>query len=87
MTLYCVSYDLVNPNRDYLKIESVLKKYSNNFHSLGSVWFVESEKKASEIRDELEKATDEDDKVFVVKVIKHWATINIVGIPDWLRNK
>ncbi len=83
MTLYCISYDLID-KKDYKKIEKTLKKYKN-FHALGSVWFIESEKKASVIREELEKATDKDDKIFVVEIKKYWASINVSGIPDWLR--
>ena len=84
MGLYCITYDLVN-DRNYDKIRVVLENFENNFHALGSVWFIETEKKAEEIRDELEEATDKDDKIFVVQIRKHWGTINIKGIPDWLR--
>ena len=67
-------------------IQLILKKFSNNFHALGSVWFIESELKASEIRDKLEDAIDDNDKIFVVEIKKHWGGININGIPSWLKN-
>jgi len=85
MTLYCISYDLID-KKDYEKIEKTLKKYKN-FHALESVWFIETEEEALIIRKKLKEATDKDDEIFVVEIKKHWASTNVSGIPDWLKSK
>lgn len=85
MTVYCVSYDL-KKERDYSELFKKLEAYGNSIHPLESTWFIATEASASQIRDELKEAVDEDDKVIVIEVIKHWASYNLgKQNTEWLR--
>lgn len=85
MPVYCVSYDLIN-EKDYPKIHAKLKEYPGWAHALDSTWFISTDDSAPQIRDNLMKATDNDDQIIVIEVIKHWGTTNISkGVTDWLK--
>lgn len=87
MTVYAVTYDLMSPGQDYTKLHEKLKTFafSKNFDSF---WLIDTDKKASVIRDELKQLLDKNDKLFVIEVKEHWATLNIPeGMVNWLRSE
>lgn len=86
MTMYLVSYDLIGPNRDYTKVIEHLKTYEFRATPLESVWILNSEKTAKQIREDLQKHTDENDKIFVVALQPRiWSTANISKPTlDWM---
>ena len=71
--VYCVSYDLRAPGRNYLSLFEAIKSSGYWWHQTESVWFVISKKSAVEIRDTLMKLMDENDKLFICALQKEWA--------------
>ena len=87
MSVYAVTYDLMSPGQDYTKLHEKLKSYaySKNFDSF---WLIDTQKSASDIRDELKVLVDSNDKLFIIEVKKHWASFNIPqGMVDWLKSE
>ena len=87
MALYLITYDL-NEEKDYDSLFKKLKEYGTYSHSLSSVWFIETEEDATQIRDKLVTELDEDDELLVIEVRRHWASRNLrKGATDWLKNR
>lgn len=87
MTVYCISYDLIE-DKDYEKLIEKIKSYGTYTHAEESLWFVESEKGAPEIRDELKSCVDEDDNMIVIRVTLPWASLNLSKkVTDWLKER
>lgn len=72
-SVYCISYDLLQPNRDYSGLIEAIKSYSTWWHQTQSVWFILTEKTPVDIRTHLSQHIDADDKLFIIKVEKYWA--------------
>ena len=73
MSVYVVTYDLRQPGRNYSVLYAALNMYEH-CHGLESVWFVDSSKTATNIRDHLNNQIDANDMVFVGELQKHWAS-------------
>lgn len=86
MEIYCISYDLGKPKRDYENLFSFLESFKDNFHALESVWFVRTGLSAKEIKSQISNLIDGDDQVFVIEVQKHWSFKINKNIPDWMRS-
>ena len=72
--VYCISYDLNSPGRDYSSLIDGIKSYGTWWHHLDSTWFIVTEHKtASEIRNELGQLIDTNDEILVFKVGNTWA--------------
>lgn len=85
-TVFCVSYDLLSPGRDYDDLIAAIKSFGIWWHQTESVWFVVSDKGAGEIRDFLMKYLDSNDKLFVIEVKKHWGGKGFTEREyNWLR--
>jgi len=83
MSIYCVTYDLKSPGKDYTPVHNYLKKYTH-CKKLESFWLIDTNKKASAIRDELEKLVDSNDIIFVAEIKKHWAGLRF-DCAAWLK--
>ncbi|MEB8093142.1 CRISPR-associated protein Cas2 [Mammaliicoccus lentus] len=77
MNSYMVSYDL-NNQKDYKKLISEIENYPNAAKINKSVWFINSQNKATEIRDYLIKYVDGDDSLFVGKLTGEAAWKNVL---------
>ena len=87
MTIYCISYDLI-AKKDYKTLIEKIQSYGAWAHAEESLWFIESEKTAAEIRDELKSLMDNDDKIIVIRVTLPWASLNLSkAVADWLKGK
>lgn len=64
--IYCISYDLIAPNRNYNDLYSAIKSLGVWWHQTETVWFVKSAKSAVNIRDYLIQFIDNNDKMFVI---------------------
>ncbi len=87
MTLYCISYDLIDgKTEDYKELYKKIKAYGTYSHTLESTWFVETNESVSQVRDNLKSTLDKDDKLIVIEVVKHWASYNLrKSTADWLK--
>ena len=85
--VYCISYDLHRPIRDYESLYNAIKSYYTWWHQTGSVWFVVSSESAASIRNFLSKQIDTDDKLFVVALQREWAGVGFSQREyDWLKS-
>lgn len=85
--IYCISYDLIAPNKNYDELYSAIKAFGIWWHQTGSVWFIKSNKNAGEIRDYLLQFIDSNDKIFVIQVAKNWGGRGFSQQEyDWLHN-
>ncbi len=87
MALYAISYDL-QKIRDYHPIWT--KLYSWNAKKLlESLWMVELNATAVEIKDALKSVVDSDDSIAVIelKANSDWACVRVMNLgTDWLRS-
>lgn len=85
--IYCISYDLKQPGRDYNYLYDAIKSYGIWWHQTDSVWLIVSKDTAIDIRSKLIKYIDSNDKLFVVALKREWAA---VGFNDkeynWLNS-
>lgn len=65
MKKYVITYDLRAPGRDYEKLFETIQSYPNWCHLVESVWIVESDRTAAEIRDHLAQYIDRNDQLWV----------------------
>ena len=52
-TIYCISYDLQTPGRDYIDLINAIKSFGTWWHQTESVWLIASSKRPVEIREYL----------------------------------
>jgi hypothetical protein len=73
--LHIVSYDLIK-RKDYPELINRLKQYTS-LKILLSVWLVRTTATAKDVRDELNRYIDADDRLFVGEMAKNaaWATL------------
>jgi hypothetical protein len=83
--LQIVSYDLRAPGRNYEALYTAIKAYSVWAKVLKSVWILETQQTSVQIRDNLKRHIDVNDKLFVVKMAD-WASQDpmLQDVKDWL---
>ncbi|PZR12972.1 MAG: hypothetical protein DI532_12465 [Azospirillum brasilense] len=85
MAIYMVGYDLNNPGQDYGKLIREIEKY-DHCKCLKSGYFIDTEEKASEIRDKLAKHLDKNDTLFVNRLKRSWAANRVTKCTRWLKD-
>ncbi|HOV03835.1 MAG TPA: hypothetical protein PLG99_05460 [Kaistiaceae bacterium] len=65
MPAFIVTYDLRQHGQNYDCITKRLESYPTHWHMQQSVWIINTEKSAKEIRDHLTACLDANDKLFV----------------------
>lgn len=84
--VYCISYDLRQTGRNYNELYNAIKSFKSWWHQTESVWFILSNKGAGDVRDFLMQYLDNNDKLFVIQVIKNWGGKGFSPEEyDWLR--
>ena len=77
--VFCVSYDLSKPNRNYNSLYDELKKSKSWWHYLQSTWLIFTDESADTLAQRLLKHLDKDDSLLVIEVNK--------DRQGWLPNK
>ena len=85
MTCYIISYDLRAPGRNYEQLYAAIRAYEKWAHVNESMWAVVTEKNAVEIRDDLCRYLDSNDRLFVVKSGIESAWRNSICKNEWLK--
>lgn len=85
MSSFIITYDLVN-SRDYQKLYDAIQSLGNWARVVESVWIVTSELSSAQIRDELLKYIDDDDRIFVTKSSGEAAWRNTRCSGEWIKN-
>ncbi len=85
--VYCISYDLKTPGRDYGSLYESIKASGIWWHQTGSVWVIVTNKSAITVRDELMRYIDQNDKLFVAALRKEWAGVGFNSDEyNWLKS-
>lgn len=86
-SVYCISYDLRSPGRNYDDLITAIKSFGLWWHQTESVWFIVSDKDVVSIRDFLMNYIDRNDKLFVIEVNKPWAGTGFTNKEyEWLKD-
>lgn len=80
-----ITYDLCTPGRDYSDLYDYIKSFSAWAHITESVWFISSEKSCVDIRNDLNKLTDSNDRIFVAELTGVAAWRNTICKSDFLK--
>ena len=87
MTVFCVSYDLNKPGKDYKDLYAELQKFNNWCHPLDSTWFVSTTLSAVQVHDQLKRVMDSSDGLIVVSAgtPAAWSGLD-TKVSSWLNN-
>jgi len=87
MTVYLITYDLKSPGQDYSKLYEKIKSLGDTNHPLESVWFVDTPKRADEIKAIVRSAMDTNDNVFITRVTSGYSGYANKSLWTWLTSK
>lgn len=88
MKTYLISYDLIRPETlsDYIRLFNTIKSARFWAKPLLSVWLVKTTLSSAQIRDELRKVIDANDKILVIEVTNSWASYNLPKeVTEWMQ--
>jgi hypothetical protein len=91
MNTILATYDLRGrdeTSQDYARLIAELKAYKNVINPLYSVWVIQSDWTAKQVRDDLVRWIDDDDRLLVIDVTGGdvaWRRLRSAD-ADWLRN-
>lgn len=85
MAVLSINYDLRAPGRDYGALYNLLRSFTH-IHDQGSLWFVETSRLPTDIRDMLRQYVDANDKLFVATIQRNWASVNSPAMAEWLNS-
>ena len=85
MAYFVISYDL-HHQRTYGPVWALLEQWEA-VRGLESLWFVELNNTAAEVRDALQTVVDNDDSIVVVQLKKGsgWGTIRAPAAAKWMK--
>ncbi len=86
MNTYLVSYDLIRPGKDYSRLHEHLRSYPNWAKPLESVWFIQSNLGAEQLRNAIQGYMDSNDKILVV-IVGHEAAWDKLpaNVSEWIK--
>lgn len=85
MACYIVSYDLLAPGRNYEGLYGAIKSYTGWARINESVWAVVTHYTAVQVRDQLSRYIDPNDRIFVLKSGVEAAWRNTLCDGHWLK--
>lgn len=88
MKTYLISYDLIKPESlpEYIRLFDMIKTATFWAKPLRSVWLVKTTLSSTQIRDELMKVIDVNDKIMIIEVTNNWAAYGLSKeVTDWMQ--
>jgi CRISPR/Cas system-associated endoribonuclease Cas2 len=85
MSCYIISYDLKHPGSNYDALTKEIKAYGTWARINESVWAVVTEMTAVQVRDDLSRHIDSNDRIFVAKSGVEAAWRNSICKNEWLK--
>ena len=82
MAVILVTYDLRQPGRNYQPVYDYLKRFTY-CKGMESVWLLDTSTSTTQIRDDLQRLIDANDRVFAVRITREWGSVNY-QCGDWL---
>jgi hypothetical protein len=88
MNKLIISYDLRKPGRNYDSLYSAIKAYGTYASPTESMWLISTNQGANDVRVNLQKHIDPNDKLIVMTYGGYWAGTQSLGqaILDWLKD-
>jgi len=89
MAVFEITYDLLNPRQNYDGLYELLRTW-NAVQALLSVWLIESNLTAEQIRDAIKAKVDSNDRILVVEIafISHWGSKDLMpSATQWLTDR
>lgn len=84
MAIYCVTYDLKAPGRNYDQVFSYLKQFTHCKY-LESFWLIDTTLTTVQVRDGIKSRVDENDVIFVARLQRDWGAFNY-SCAAWLND-
>jgi hypothetical protein len=86
MKTILISYDLQAPGKNYSELIRNLTNYEYWARVLESTWLVKTNYSTEEIKDQVSKHTDPNDRLFIVDVSGNYAAKNISSqVEQWIK--
>jgi hypothetical protein len=84
-----ITYDLNSPGKNYNHLYDAIKSISGIWwHSLSSVWLVETLLTPKQVFELLSPCIDRNDEIFVIRLSKdYWGQLPKQESWDWLRDR
>jgi hypothetical protein len=83
-TVFCISYDLKKPGRNYDALYTALKSFGTWWHFLESTWLVVSYESAVHVWNRLAATIDPSDFVLVIEVRRNYQGWLPKEAWDWI---
>lgn len=81
---YLIMYDLRVPGRNYRDLIDAIKRYPQWGHLTESAWAVLSNKSTVDIREDLKRYIDINDRLIVVQSGRNAAWFNCLASDSWI---
>lgn len=83
---FIISYDLLQPNRDYDELYAAIKSYSIWGRLTESTWAIVTNQSYIEIRNFLRTHIDSNDRLIVIQSGRSAAWTKIMASEDWAKS-
>lgn len=80
-----ITYDLRAPGRNYDNVYQYIQSYSVWGKLTESTWFINSPKSCIQIRDEIKRLVDYNDRIFVAELTGVAAWLNVIANENYLK--
>jgi hypothetical protein len=88
MATYIVTYDLMKQGQNYTCLAKKLDAYPTHWHAQGSVWLIETNQSAVDIRENLSSCLDANDKLLVARLSGEAAWQGYSNsVSSWLKDR
>jgi CRISPR/Cas system-associated endoribonuclease Cas2 len=84
--IYLITYDLMEPGKDYSGIYKALKSFKRWCHYLGSTWLIDTDVPITEIHNKLKPYIDENDNLLIIEVKDNYKGQLPKEAWEWLNN-
>ncbi len=83
--IYAITYDLNKTGQDYPALYQKIQSLGETFHALQNLWVLSTTYSGATVRDEIRKAVDANDHIFVAQLYKgSYSAWMPVTAHDWL---
>ena len=84
---YIISYDLLKPTQDYENLYSAIKAFHYWGRLTESTWAIVTSKSHVEVRDNLKKYLDDNDRLIVVRSGRVAAWTKLMASDGWVKQQ
>lgn len=88
MAKYMIGYDLIKPGQDYSDLFEAIKQLAQTWwHCLDSTWIVKTTLTVAQVRDQLQRHIDANDRLLVAELtgVLAWTGSFTEECSNWLR--